>query len=92
MNKQLEAIKAIGTEIFSKEEVFELSKKVYPLTCDISLQGLVDRILSDYSYSTALLILRTQYGIVRYSKTKVICIDKSSTFESVSAHIRSNSW
>ena len=91
MNKQLQAIKDMGTEILTKEQTLAAAKKTYPLTCDIHLGGLVKKMMSEFSYSTALIRLRKCYGIVRISRTAVICVDTASPFYTDKTRIKGRS-
>jgi hypothetical protein len=79
--------KLLGTEIYSDEELNELKNINYPNVCDISLQGLVRKMLEEYSYSTALLRLKNYYGVVRTSIDTVKCIDIKSPFYNKTAVI-----
>ena len=85
MKQQLEEIRNIGTEIYTNIE--DKIRDDYPLTCTISLQGLVNKLLAEYSYSTALLILRDDYGIIRVSETKLLNCNLESPYVNKTAVI-----
>ena len=81
-----DSIRELGTEIYTVEQATSLVTN-NSTHIKYSLPGLVQYLLANYSYSSALLHMRMEYNIFRVSKHIVMCLDKKSQFYSETTNI-----